>query len=436
MAKKPMLPPSKISKKKKRSSKKSWIIESLQKLFQSKWGQASACIIALYVAYLLNSPLHYLDPSSTRLKEVFYGRQPWIILCNDNDKPVPSVFEATSRKKKDVSFGVLNCAKKLPSEKTTYERLKLNQYEKKPIMFFSGYGRDVKQLKESLLRNEYALQKQLTHETKVHAAKVRDTEGFIKKCLKKTPCALVLTGADLDSDLEALKVMNVASDASPSIKWVYVDASKLRFSSSGSKLSEKSLNLTQFTRGQHRVLMLGKYTGPTDTTSSPAGEEGPMLFAKPYHGRFSEEALTEFVASYIEDPQEEDSEAFSIHSLELTKRRPPQQPRKYSKFDKFHILSTKIVPKSFLSTPAPSNQPSQPPSPDQEATILPTAQIEENKRAAEARRIKREAEKRAQMDAEAEDVIEADEDEEDGEDDEDYEDEDEDEDEEEMDLDE
>lgn len=40
---------------------------------------------------------------------------------------------------------------------------------------------------------------------------------------------------------------------------------------------------------------------------------------------------------------------------------------------------------------------------------MPTAQVEENKKTAEARRVRREAARRVQMDAEAEDFIEADE---------------------------
>lgn len=201
--------------------------------------------------------------------------------------------------------------------------MKINQYVNKPIMFFSGYGRDVKQLPEKLLRSEYALQKQLTAETAIHAAKVRDTETLIKKCLKKTPCAIVLAGGALDPG--AVKTLNVASDATTSVSWVHLDASKVKFSGSGSSLSEKDLNLRKFTPGVHRLLMLGTYTGPTETSGDEA--TGPMLFAKPYYGSFSEEQVTEFAVAYTQDSQEDESEPFSISLLELTKRRPLQIPR-------------------------------------------------------------------------------------------------------------
>ena len=230
---------------------------------------------------------------------------------------------ATSRKKKDVSFGVLDCAKQLPSKKTTIQRLKLNQYVNGPLMFFSGYGRDIKQLPEKLLRNEYSLQKQLTAETAIHAAKVRDTEGLIKKCLKKTPCALLLAGGDLDPG--AVKTLNAASDATKTISWVYLDASKVKFGGSGDRYSEKDLNLRKFMPGEHRLLMLGTYTGPMEADDEE--EPGPMLFAKPYYGSFLEEPVTEFAVSYSQDSQEDESEPFSIRLLDLAKRRPPQVPR-------------------------------------------------------------------------------------------------------------
>ena len=96
-------------------------------------------------------------------------------------------------------------------------------------------------------------------------------------------------------------------------------------------------------------------------------------------------------------------------------------PAASSSFTSLHFAGT-----------APSSGPTAPPSPDTEATVLPTAQVEENKKAAEARRVEREAARRAQMDAEAEDFIEADDDDDDedegedgGDDDEDDEDEDE-----------
>jgi len=68
----------------------------------------AAVLLALYVAWRLNASLQYLDPSEERLKDVFFGREPWLVICNDGSSPVDSVFEGTSRREKGVSFGVLD----------------------------------------------------------------------------------------------------------------------------------------------------------------------------------------------------------------------------------------------------------------------------------------------------------------------------------------
>ena len=86
----------------------------------------------------------FLSPTEDRLKDVFFGREPWLVLCDTNGT-VDSVFEAVSRRDKGVKFGVLDCAAQLPSKKSTFERLKLNQNAGNPVLFFSGFGRDPKQ---------------------------------------------------------------------------------------------------------------------------------------------------------------------------------------------------------------------------------------------------------------------------------------------------
>lgn len=78
-------------------------------------GIAVTTAVALYAAYVFNSPLHYLETTSENLKEVcarkidvscapeshspplasaqvFYGREPWLVICS-NGSAVDGVFE-------------------------------------------------------------------------------------------------------------------------------------------------------------------------------------------------------------------------------------------------------------------------------------------------------------------------------------------------------
>ena len=104
----------------------------------------AAVLAALYLGWRLTVSVVYLNPSDESLKDVFFGRDPWLILCGSPSDNVDSVFEGTSRKLKGIKFGVLDCSEPLPSKKTTLERLKLSQ-NGGPVLFFTGYGRDPKQ---------------------------------------------------------------------------------------------------------------------------------------------------------------------------------------------------------------------------------------------------------------------------------------------------
>lgn len=243
----------------------------------------AAVLLALYVAWRLNASLQYLDPSEERLKDVFFGREPWLVICNDGSSPVDSVFEGTSRREKGVSFGVLDCSKQLPSKKTTIERLKLNSNAAGPVLFFAGYGRDPKQLPAKLLRDQYTLRRELTALTKMHAAKVKDSNTLYRKCLKKEKCGLVLAGGPLDG--AALTTLNAAAAASPEASWVVVDGSKLKLR----KPSEKDLGMRKYEPNAHRVLWLQQ--------AIMQEGESAMLDAQPYNGPFAESALSAFVES-------------------------------------------------------------------------------------------------------------------------------------------
>ena len=288
---------------------------------------------------------------------------------------------------------MLDCAAPLPSKKTTIERLKLNQYVSGPVMFFSGYGRDPKQLPAKILRNQYSLRKELTAVNALHAAKIKDTSSLYRKCLKKGKCGLVLKGSEMSAaDVRAL---NEASDATPDFAWVVLDGSKLKLR----KPSEKDLGLPKMT-GSHRVILF-KPAKPQEGDGEAATV---ILSSAPYLGSFTD--LATFASGFAEQDsgnwKEVDSESLSV-------------------------MKRKVSPQ-YRAPSAPSSSPS----PEPEATILPTAQQEERRKEAQAKRAAREAAKRAEMDAAHADFIEYEGDEDDqDEDDEDEDDEDNDEDEDE-----
>jgi len=348
-----------------------------------------AILLALYVAWRLNSSLQYLDPSEDRLKDVFFGREPWLVLCNDGSTSVDSVFEGTSRKEKGVSFGVLDCAKQLPSKKTTLERLKLNPNVAGPVLFFAGYGRDPKQLPAKLLRDQYTLRRELTALTKMHAAKVKDSNTLYRKCLKKGKCGLVLAGAPLEG--AALATLNAASDASSDVSWVVVDGTKLKLR----KPSEKDLGLRKYEPGAHRVLLLQ----PAQTAlGAPA-----MLNAQPYDGPFAESALTAFLETMSGRSEFEatvDPEVRAARVLVLFRFASFYFLFKFPPFVQSLALMKRKAPSPQYRAPAAS------PTSNEQATILPTQVQEEQKAALELRRLQREVDARRRMDAEAEGFIE------------------------------
>lgn len=222
-----------------------------------------------------------------------------------NGSSVDPVFESVSRKDTHVNFAVLDCNAQLPSQKTTYQRLKLNPLVTQPVMFFSGFGKDPKQLPAKLLRNEYVFRKEITALTKLKAVKVKDTNKLYKKCLRKGNCALVLAGGELDA--AAMRAINKGYDALPGFSWVVLDSNSYKLR----KPSEKDIGLKKYHgTGNHRLLLLGENDG----------SEGTMLNSYPYLGTFEEDKIEQFVKSFNEtapSSKQIDPEALAIMKRKL-----------------------------------------------------------------------------------------------------------------------
>uniref|UniRef100_A0A7S2RWB8 Uncharacterized protein n=2 Tax=Rhizochromulina marina TaxID=1034831 RepID=A0A7S2RWB8_9STRA len=272
--------------------------------------------------------------------------------------------------RKKVSFGVLDCNAQLPSKRTTIDRLKLASHSS-PVLFFSGFGRRPHQLPSKVLSSEYSLLKELRAQTRLHAIRAKDTKLLNETCFSRTNCALFLAGGDLDAS--ALSALNAASDALDWMNWVVVDSAKHKLS------NEKDLGLPKFQPGVHRLVVLQKLnaTAPDQTP--------PKSISTPYTGPWIEAPIVAHYASHFASFDEQDVEGvtlFDSSKTTLGRRPPPPTPKQ--------------MRQPPTSTPAAA--PTEP-------TQVPTTQQAEMRERAEELRRQREARRRAQMDAEADDFI-------------------------------
>ena len=210
---------------------------------------------------------------------------------------------------KDVNFGVLDCNAQLPSKKTTMQRLKLEK--KKPVMFYSAYGRKPRQLQPKLLSSEYSLVRELRALGMMHAVKVKDTMHLQEACLSRAACGLVLTTSG-NVDDTSLETLNALSDEFSSMNWVVVDASKLRLKSP----SEKELGLPKFDSSGHRLILFTE-KGESHAATSEEDDEMSNRLATPYLGPFTAEKAASFVRDVLGEQTERKPASVGIFGGEL-----------------------------------------------------------------------------------------------------------------------
>jgi len=131
-------------------------------LFYGGWGGGIFIVVAMLLNVYYNltaeSPVKYIDGESDQaLQEVFFGGQPWVVLCADSKKALvegelrETYTAAADNMKEVVKFAAMSCNRTLPSGKTVYERLKLD-VAKSPVMFLSVGGDKPIQLLPALLK--------------------------------------------------------------------------------------------------------------------------------------------------------------------------------------------------------------------------------------------------------------------------------------------
>jgi hypothetical protein len=60
--------------------------------------------------------------------QVFFGGDPWMVMCSHENMTVPAAFVTAARKASlsgDIRWAVINCGGKLPSNRTLFQRFKI-----------------------------------------------------------------------------------------------------------------------------------------------------------------------------------------------------------------------------------------------------------------------------------------------------------------------
>lgn len=184
------------------------------------------------------TPFKFLSASSSELPDVLFGGQPWLVYCSDSkgilDKSSGDLKEKLALTAKNlregaykINTGVLDCSAKLPSGRSTYERMKLNS-KNHPIAFLAMGGENVVKLPVKQLRTKStdALETNIVARVRdrFKLAQVKDSSNLQKKCGNRKLCVGLFGFGEPDEEYGAAVVE--ASRKFPKVRWVYVDTSR------------------------------------------------------------------------------------------------------------------------------------------------------------------------------------------------------------------
>ena len=195
-----------------------------------QYGAVMAVLVGILAAglglYLVfRSHVVALKPEDTaQLKEVFYSGEPWLVECARAAKASPLLYAAESSLG-GIKIGTLDCAKVLPSGKTTYERFKLREPKYGPIILAMANGERPQIAPRNVLSSGAAL---ATWAMSASATKVytpASTEQFESQCVRKAWCVVVLSSSGRLVDLERNAAQALAA-AHRRVRVVKVDTSR------------------------------------------------------------------------------------------------------------------------------------------------------------------------------------------------------------------
>ncbi|GBG27755.1 Hypothetical Protein FCC1311_039782 [Hondaea fermentalgiana] len=189
-------------------------------------GLGGVAAVVLALVYLVGEnwtraqTIEYLDVADTeRLQTVLFGGLPWLVLCSDSRKALKDgqlrepLLQTASRLATDdaetaIHTAVLDCSKELPSGKTVYDRLVLNETR--------APGLELTKTVRDKVNKRFRL------------AHIRDTETLTKHCLKRKQCTLFLGYGD---PLPATKALaRRMRQEYPLMRWAHLDRVKYSLS--------------------------------------------------------------------------------------------------------------------------------------------------------------------------------------------------------------
>lgn len=199
------------------------------------------------------------------LRETLFGEvdgKNYAVLCHPEDAkyPVSSVFqEASNDGTAPAEFRLMDCNHVLSSEKTVYDRFKLNK-KQRPTIFVSGKVGSPKQVPAKHLKTGSMLVKALKNLLVPKAEKIETTQDLRTKCLDKDICGLLLKGGK-QSPNYVKDAMSKLLVEYPNVAFAAVDTSVLYVKGIEAEF------LPEFVSGQPRFVVFQKVAGSTDKDS-------------------------------------------------------------------------------------------------------------------------------------------------------------------------
>lgn len=173
-----------------------------------------------------------VDGTSPSLREVFSGGEPWLVWCSDSSdghdvSAMHSIVDQAAPLLMGVArVGILDCEEELPSGKTTYEKLHLD--ESSPTLFLAANGAAPKPLKAKNVKSANSIVKFVTKHAQPVLRRPTSADDLKDHCLGRKWCAVVLTDGRLRDEFKS--DTNALMRNNRGVSFNAVDASKYRLS--------------------------------------------------------------------------------------------------------------------------------------------------------------------------------------------------------------
>jgi len=233
-----MAKPAKNGKVKGHNKKGAGEAEQIQQIVRIGGGVMFA-LVALTLPYLYFSAatienLSVNEPE--KIKEVFFGGEPWVISCYEKDDKVLPFYQEASNKlqRHNVRMAVVNCKDKLPSGKTIKERMgmvgKTNMKLGRRI-FFAGNGHKLKEYPKTNSKTTDALVDWSLKLAQLRVYQPATARQFATSCVAKKICAVYMKPGKVE-DWE-LKVLRSAAKQRRNYNFAVIDTERYALSGDG-----------------------------------------------------------------------------------------------------------------------------------------------------------------------------------------------------------